>query len=184
MMHASTQDCFREANKATIGVDLQMRTVGVPGGRTINLQLWDTAGQEQFASLTSNFFRNAHGVVLAYDVHSPPSFAALARWMVEVDRHAPAEVVKSVVGLKADGGVAHTAVAEAEAAAFAAKHGALCARCSARDGANVTQLFEALAEKVVRNGFDPDGTRRRGGAPAGVKLGGKGGGASKKKGCC
>ncbi len=103
--------------------------------------------------------------------------------MLEVDRQAPAEVVKAVVGLKADAGVA-TVVSEAEAASFAGKHGAICVRCSARDGANVPQLFEALAEKLVRNGFDPDGTRRRG-QGGNVKLGGKGGAAKKQsKGCC
>ena len=74
--------------------------------------------------------------------------------MVEVDRHAPAEVVKSVIGLKADADAPPPAVSEAEAAAFAAKHGALCGRCSARDDTHVTELFSAVAEKLVRNGFD------------------------------
>ena len=187
LMMRFTKDLFTENSKATIGVDLQTRTVdiaGQPAGRTLNLQLWDTAGQEQFASLTASFFRNAHAVVLAYDVHSPTSFKALQRWMIEVDRHAPAEVVKVIVGLKADGDAAHTAVAEAEAAAFAAKHGALCARCSARDGgSNVTDIFSGLAEKLVKNGFDPDGTRKRGGQ-GGVKLGGKRAAGDKKKGGC
>ena len=107
--------------------------------------------------------------------------------MVEVDRYAPPEVVKSVVGLKADGGAEGSAVSAADAAAFASKHGALCARCSARDGAHITPLFEALAERVVKNGFDPDGTRRRGGGQGGaVRIGdGRAGGkkAAKPK-CC
>ena len=190
LMLRFTQDLFRENSRATIGVDLQTRAVQIgSSGKTLNLQLWDTAGQEQFASLTASFFRNAHAVLLAYDVHDKASFAALQRWMVEVDRHAPAEVVKSIVGLKADGDNAATAVVEAEAATFAAKHGALCARCSARDGAHVTPLFEELAAKVVRNGFDADGTRAarrasKGGGGSGVKLGAKSGGGKKKGGCC
>ena len=85
---------------------------------------------------------------------------------------------------RADGNAAHTAVAEAEAAAFAAKHGALCARCSARDGGDaVTQIFRALAERLVKNGFDPDGTKRRG-SQGGVKLGGRASAAKAKKGGC
>ena len=187
LMRRFTQDLYSENTKATIGVDLQTRTVeiaGRPAGSTLNLQLWDTAGQEQFASLTASFFRNAHAVILSYDVHSPGSFSALQKWMMEVDRHAPAEVVKAIVGLKADGNAAHTAVAEAEAAAFAAKHGALCARCSARDGGDaVTQIFRALAERLVKNGFDPDGTKRRG-SQGGVKLGGRASAAKAKKGGC
>ena len=133
------QDIYREASKATIGVDLHTREVALPGGKGgVNMQLWDTAGQEQFHSMTTSYFRQAHAVVLVYDVHSTASFGALSKWMVEVDRHAPAEVVKMIVGTKTDGVAGHTtAVSEAEAAAFASKHGALCERCSAKEGTNV-----------------------------------------------
>ena len=126
-----------------------------------------------------------------YDVTSPQTFAALERWMMQVDRHAPAEVVKLVVGLKADGGPsAPTPVSAADASAFASKHGALCERCSAKEGLNVTSLFEAMADKLVRSGFDVDGARaKRGSAAAGG--GGKGlraakgaGAKNKKGGCC
>eukprot|EP00966_Prymnesium_polylepis_P311001 7185466-Prymnesium_polylepis.1 len=61
-----------------------------------------------------------------------------------------------VVGAKSDAG-APAAVSEAEAEAFANKYGALCERCSARDATNVRPMFERLAIKIVRNGFDPDG---------------------------
>ena len=181
LMLRFSQDLYLPTSRATIGVDLQTREVKLPAGRTLNLQLWDTAGQEQFGAITASFFRNAHAVVLAYDVHSPASFASLQRWMVEVDRHAPAEVVKSIVGLKADAEVASTAVSEAEATAFAAKHGALSSRCSSLDGGTkVSGIFESLAEKLVARGFDVDGKRRQQGN---VRLGKQQGGG-KKKGCC
>jgi small GTP-binding protein len=151
------------------------REVPLPDGtNTLSLQLWDTAGQEQFHALTSSYFRQAHAVILAYDVHSPSSFASLQRWVDEVDRHAPAEVVKLVIGTKCDGGGGGV-VSEEEAQAFASKHGALCQRCSAKDGNGVFALFEALAAKVVRNGFNPDGR---------LSIGRKQGQAKKKKGGC
>ena len=84
-----------------------------------------------------------------------------------------------IVGLKADGGGAHTAVGMAEASAFAARYGALCERCSAKDGNNVFLVFERMADKVVRNGFSPEGAPRGGGG--GVRVGSQG---RKKKGCC
>ena len=81
---------------------------------------------------------------------------ALSRWMSDVDRFAPGEVVKVVVGLKYDA-VGATSVAEADAVAFAQKHGALCERCSAKAGTGIFELFEHLGAKLVHNGFDPDG---------------------------
>ena len=92
---------------------------------------------------------------------------------------APAEVVKLVVGTKCDAdAAATTAVSEAEAQAFATKHGALCERCSAKDGINVSALFTQVAVRIVRNGFDYDGKRKQA-QQRGLKAG-----ASKKKGCC
>jgi len=144
-------------SKATIGVDLQAQTLSLPDGKSIKLQVWDTAGAEQFQSLTSSYFRRAHAVVLVYDVNNRNSFSSLGRWMMEVDRLAPAEVVKMVVGAKDDSHGGETAVSSEEAAAFASKHGALCERCSAQDGTNVQDMFKRCAVKIVRNGFDPDG---------------------------
>ena len=101
--------------------------------------------------------------------HSSPSPRLLA---------APAEVVKLVVGCKCDEDTAaHTAVADSEAAAFAAKHGALCERCSAKDGINVSALFTQVAVRIVRNGFDYDGKRAQ-------QRGLKQARPAKKKGCC
>jgi len=174
------QDQFAQA-KATIGVDLQTQVLQLPGGQSLKLQVWDTAGQEQFQSLTSSYFRRAHAVILVYDVNNRASFTGLMRWMMEVDRLAPAEVVKMVVGAKSDAG-APAAVSEAEAEAFANKYGALCERCSARDATNVRPMFERLAIKIVRNGFDPDGKRAAGAGR--VSLGSAKAAAPKKKGCC
>lgn len=188
LMLRYSQDLYHANSKATVGVDLFTRDVPLPkGAGALSLQLWDTAGQEQFASLTTSYFRAAHCVVMAYDVHSPSSFASLHRWMVEVDRHAPAEVVKLVVGTKCDADCGtETAVSEADVAAFARKHGAICARCSAKDGLNVSSLFAQVAERIVRNGFDPNGRRSQRGVAGkgGTVRVAAGGRATKKKGCC
>ena len=172
------QDMFKDTTKATVGVDMLTREVPLADGTsTLSMQLWDTAGQEQFHALTASYFRDAHAVILAYDVHQPQTLSSLERWIGDVDRYAPAEVCKIVVGTKWDGsGVMGTAVAPADAEAFAEKHGALHERCSARDGNGVFQVFERLADKVVRAGFDPDS-----GKGGGLHVGG---GAKKKKGCC
>ena len=87
LMLRFSQDLYHTNSKATIGVDLFTRDVPLPRGEgALSLQMWDTAGQEQFASLTTSYFRAAHCVVMAYDVHNPASFASLAKWMIEVDR--------------------------------------------------------------------------------------------------
>mmetsp|Transcript_58971 Transcript_58971/g.97490 ORF Transcript_58971/g.97490 Transcript_58971/m.97490 type:complete len:320 (+) Transcript_58971:35-994(+) len=150
------QGHYNGATRSTVGIDLHSQLIDLPDGGTLRLQLWDTAGQEQFESLTTSYFRAAKAVILVYDVTKPASFSALTRWMQEVDRRAPAEVVKLVLGCKSDETLG---VNNADTAAFAAKHGAMCELCSAKDATNVTPVFERLAVRIVRAGFDPDGSK-------------------------
>ena len=68
MCIVSSSSCLLLFTSKTIGIDFKIKTIELDGKR-IKMQIWDTAGQEQFASLTASFFRNAHAVILAYDVH-------------------------------------------------------------------------------------------------------------------
>ena len=54
------------------------------GGSVLKLQLWDTAGQENFKSMTSIFYRGASAAVLTYSVCNAASFAGIGSWMEDV----------------------------------------------------------------------------------------------------
>jgi Ras-related protein Rab-18 len=54
-------DAFEEVSP-TIGVDYKQRIV-TSDGKRLRLTLWDTAGQERFRTLTSSYYRGAHGIV-------------------------------------------------------------------------------------------------------------------------
>ena len=71
-----TDDTFEEQMASTIGVDFRVKTVAL-GGKACKLTIWDTAGQERFRTLTSSYYRGAHGIILVYDVNDRDSFAHL-----------------------------------------------------------------------------------------------------------
>lgn len=52
-----------EEASATIGVDYKVKSITV-GGKKYKLSIWDTAGQERFRTLTSSYYRGAHGVII------------------------------------------------------------------------------------------------------------------------
>lgn len=57
----------------TIGVDFKIKTFDTDGS-TIKLQVWDTAGQEKFRTITANYYKGAHGIIFVYDITSRQSF--------------------------------------------------------------------------------------------------------------
>ena len=47
---------------------------------------WDTAGQERFRTITSSYYRGAHGIIVVYDVTDKQSFNNVKQWLHEIDR--------------------------------------------------------------------------------------------------
>lgn len=71
-------------------------------GRKTKIKLWDTAGQEQYKSLTKNFYRNANGIIIVFDVSNRKSFDAVKEWLQNVKDHSPKETKVVIVGNKLD----------------------------------------------------------------------------------
>eukprot|EP00456_Euglypha_rotunda_P079033 TRINITY_DN7581_c0_g1_i25.p1 TRINITY_DN7581_c0_g1~~TRINITY_DN7581_c0_g1_i25.p1 ORF type:complete len:336 (+),score=66.93 TRINITY_DN7581_c0_g1_i25:118-1008(+) len=71
----------------TIGVDFLTKSIELKSKKCI-LQIWDTAGQEKFRTLTSSYYRGAHGIMVVYDVTSRTSFENVSMWLEEIERNA------------------------------------------------------------------------------------------------
>ena len=92
---------------ATIGVDYGARRVRLgPAGREVRLQFFDTSGLPAYAEVRSEFEREAHAVLLVFDVGSHASFEGLPRWLKELQEHGGGgtQVAVAVVGSKVRGG--------------------------------------------------------------------------------
>lgn len=107
------------------------------------------AGQERFRTLTSAYYRGAHGVVLVYDVSKRETFDNLASvWLPEVNQYSTRpEVIKMIVGNKLD--LASREVSAADGDALARRNGCLFIESSARTATGVRQCFEELVRKVL-----------------------------------
>jgi len=94
-------DKWTDSYISTIGVDFKIRTIELDQ-KTIKLQIWDTAGQERFRTISSTYYRGAHGIIIVYDVTNRPSFDNVKRWLTEIEKYAREGVNKLLVGNKAD----------------------------------------------------------------------------------
>lgn len=139
---------FGDSYVSTIGVDFKLRTVNF-GGRTVKLQLWDTSGQERFRTITSSYYRGAHGIFIAYDITDERSFSNVRVWLNEIERYACENVSKLVLGLKADLSD-HRQVSYASAKDFADSMGVPLFECSSKENRNVSEAVLALVQQIGR----------------------------------
>jgi len=69
---------------STIGVDVRTHQVDLREGHSCKLQVWDTGGQQRYRPVLSTCYRNAHGVIVVFDVTNAVSFANLQQWIDEI----------------------------------------------------------------------------------------------------
>lgn len=138
---------YNETHVSTIGVDFKIQTIHL-NNRTIKLQIWDTAGQERFRSITSSYYRGAHGIVVVFDVANKDSFSNVKSWLQEIDRFATNDVQKLLVGNKIDLEEGRK-VTEEEGQQLADSCGIPYIETSAKDSTNVEEVFRTVARNIM-----------------------------------
>jgi len=139
-------DTYTESYISTIGVDFKIRTIEL-NGKTIKLQIWDTAGQERFRTITSSYYRGAHGIIVVYDITDQVSFNNVKQWLQEIDRYACENVNKLLVGNKSD--LTNKRVVDYNTAKeFAESLGIPFLETSAKNATNVEQAFMTMAGEI------------------------------------
>ncbi|CAL1360670.1 unnamed protein product [Linum trigynum] len=141
-------DSYIESYISTIGVDFKIRTVE-QDGKVIKLQIWDTAGQERFRTITSSYYRGAHGIIIVYDVTDEESFNNVKTWLTEIDKFATDSVNKLLVGNKCDL-TSKRAVPYDTAKAFADEIGIPFLETSAKSATNVEEAFMTMASEIKK----------------------------------
>jgi Ras-related protein Rab-2A len=100
-MKRLTSGEFKSEHDVTVGVEFTGYDIKVED-KIIRLQIWDTAGQESFRSVTKIFYRNAHAVVLGYSIGDRSSFDHLTDWLNEIHASCEPSCLTLLSGCKAD----------------------------------------------------------------------------------
>jgi Ras-related protein Rab-1A len=140
-------DHYVESYISTIGVDFKIRTIEIED-KIVKLQIWDTGGQERFRSITSSFYRGAHGVILVYDVSDFFSFQNLSQWIKEIERYSCDNISKLLVGNKSDL-VDQRKISYEQGKDFADILKLDFIETSARNSQNINETFLALTKKII-----------------------------------
>jgi small GTP-binding protein len=92
---------FKEEHDVTVGVEFGSFLIKIED-KVLKLQIWDTAGQESFRSITKIFYRGAHAAILSYSVNKRDSFEHMESWVNEVRASCSPEVLPILIGNKSD----------------------------------------------------------------------------------
>ena len=142
-----TDGVFLEDHIATIGIDSRIKNIKLDDGTNVRIQIWDTAGQEKFRTITKNFYRNADGIILIYDVTKIDSFKSVHTWVKQVKANVSSDVSLVLVGNKIDleeERQVNTTDGENEAAKYNIKF----FETSSLQDVNVTETFMELTHQI------------------------------------
>ncbi len=141
-------ETYTESFISTIGVDLKIKTVDLDG-KVVKLQIWDTAGQERFRTITSSYYRGAHGIIVVYDITNSDTVVNVKQWLHEIDRYAAENVDILLVGNKSDATTKREVTFE-QGASFAEAAGYSFLETSAKTSINVNEAFLKMASQIKK----------------------------------
>ena len=142
------KNSFNENYINTIGGAYQQQNIVLNNGAKIKLHIWDTSGQDRFRSMTNLYYRDAQVAILTYDVTNEQSLESLNYWLNELkDKVEIDNMILCLAGNKNDVDANEKRVPTSKGKAFAEEHNMIFYETSAKTGAGVKELFQAIATK-------------------------------------
>ena len=149
---------FEEEFKTTIGIEFGSKDLTI-NDKVYRLQIWDTAGQESFRSITRAYYKNSACSFIVYDVTNKQSFLNVQDWFNECKKQTPRTVTMVLVGNKVDLEDKREVTYE-EGENFARDNSMLFYETSAKNGNNIENMFydsaEIIANKINDGYYDLD----------------------------
>ncbi len=140
---------------STVGASYFQKFIEIDG-KSISVDIWDTAGQEKYRSMGKMFYKEAHIVLFIYDITNKESFKELQEvWYNEITENGEKNVVFVVVGNKSDLFL-NEQVKEEDAREWAEQIGALYSLVSAKTGDCINALFENAVRKYLSPNFNSE----------------------------
>lgn len=139
---------FNPDHEPTIGLAYSQKNITV-NGEEIQLQIWDTAGQEEYKAITKSYYRNSACVILVFDVTNLRSLKNMDTWLKDIHNNTHDEVVLTLVGNKADCTYEERQVSHDMAERYASLTKMQYIEASAKTHSKVKDVFELSFFRVL-----------------------------------
>ena len=142
-----SENVFIENYITTIGLDYKLKTVKLDTGKTIKVQLWDTAGQDKYRTIAKNYYKGSHGILLLYDITKQSSFDNIREWVRDIKEEVNEKAILFLIGNKIDM-EDQRKIPKEKGVELAEEFKIPFFEASAKSGENVDEVFKALYNKI------------------------------------
>ena len=140
---------YTEGSLVTMGVAQKNKIVTLNEKR-VKLQIFDTAGQERFRTLTTGYYKAADCVFLVYDCSDEESFDCVANWVQQIEVHANENIMRILIANKVDLPADKRKITREQGEQVAQQFGFTYMETSAKAGLGVKEMFENSAIEMAQ----------------------------------
>ncbi len=131
----------------TINTNISTKRIIVDNKTIVNLNIWDTAGEEKYRTVTKQFYKDSHGALIIYDITKKETFEKINSWLNELSELSPPDIIIFIIGNKNDLNQKRE-VNFNETKIFSENNHISVYEVSAKNGNNVDAVFQVLSNKI------------------------------------
>ena len=145
-----TKDKFSSSNLSSAGFDSNSKEIEIIDKKVI-VQLWDSAGQQQFKAITKNLFTRVQGIIILYDITNKETFLNVSNW-IKLIQETNNGILYTLAGNKCDL-KNERKVDEEEAIKFSKENNIDFLETSAKMNINIFECVNNFVQKIINSDY-------------------------------
>ena len=138
---------FNNDCKSTISASIEKKLYRIDNDNILELNIWDTAGEEKYRTVTKQFYKDSHGALIIYDITKKETFEKINSWLNELRELSPPDIIVFIIGNKNDLNQKRE-INFNETKIFSENNHISFYEVSAKNGNNVDAVFQVLSNKI------------------------------------